>query len=235
MNSKIASCDIFRIINHTLLFDHIKPNCTFLLLIHIRLLILIFFLFSFKIGICILKLDGGLDYSDFLSDDLSNDTDISNESESEAEESESLVETNFNDSMIKKRNIETLIQKKNRSNWSSMNKDKNNNSKANSKAGSKKSSVGSIIVSNQDGNFKATDRIKLQNTKINKGLLQGLNKFHKKEQNGFVDVYWLYDDGGLTLLLPYLLLQRKYWNKCKLRIFIQTKSVDSEISEEQRK
>ena len=35
----------------------------------------------------------------------------------------------------------------------------------------------------------------------------------------FIDIYWLYDDGGLTLLIPYLLSQRKNWRKQKLRIF----------------
>lgn len=82
--------------------------------------------------------------------------------------------------------------------------------------------------------FKSTDLIKLKNTKINAGAFQGLNIFHRKRQNGFVDVWWLYDDGGLTILLPYLLKQKKYWEKCKLRIFIQTKSENADISEEQR-
>ena len=34
-----------------------------------------------------------------------------------------------------------------------------------------------------------------------------------------IDVYWLFDDGGLTLLLPYLLTLRKYWSKAKIRLF----------------
>jgi hypothetical protein len=60
--------------------------------------------------------------------------------------------------------------------------------------------------------------------------------FHRKYQSGYLDVWWVYDDGGLTLLLPYLLLQKKYWAKCKLRIFIQKKNNnnDSDMSEEQR-
>ena len=28
-----------------------------------------------------------------------------------------------------------------------------------------------------------------------------------------IDVYWLFDDGGLTLLLPHLLSLRKFWSK----------------------
>ena len=37
---------------------------------------------------------------------------------------------------------------------------------------------------------------------------------------GFIDVYWLFDDGGLTLLLPYILTTCKEFAQCKLRVFI---------------
>ena len=30
---------------------------------------------------------------------------------------------------------------------------------------------------------------------------------------------WLYDDGGLTLLLPHILKTRKQFKHCKLRVF----------------
>ena len=36
---------------------------------------------------------------------------------------------------------------------------------------------------------------------------------------GTIDVWWLYDDGGLTLLLPYILTTRQNWSNCTLRIF----------------
>lgn len=39
------------------------------------------------------------------------------------------------------------------------------------------------------------------------------------KQKGFIDVWWTHDDGGLTLLLPYVLSKNKRWNQCKLRIF----------------
>ena len=29
-----------------------------------------------------------------------------------------------------------------------------------------------------------------------------------KKRNGTIDVWWLYDDGGLTLLIPYILTTR---------------------------
>ncbi|CAH2267293.1 jg14760 [Pararge aegeria aegeria] len=40
-----------------------------------------------------------------------------------------------------------------------------------------------------------------------------------EEEAGTVDVWWLYDDGGLTILLPYIISQRSSWARCKLRVF----------------
>ncbi|XP_059080861.1 bumetanide-sensitive sodium-(potassium)-chloride cotransporter-like isoform X2 [Tigriopus californicus] len=42
---------------------------------------------------------------------------------------------------------------------------------------------------------------------------------HKKSKAGVIDVWWLYDDGGLTLLLPYILTTRAQYSECKLRVF----------------
>uniref|UniRef100_A0A8D0AWG4 Solute carrier family 12 member 3 n=1 Tax=Sander lucioperca TaxID=283035 RepID=A0A8D0AWG4_SANLU len=44
--------------------------------------------------------------------------------------------------------------------------------------------------------------------------------FQKKQEKKTIDVYWLSDDGGLTLLLPYLLTRRKRWARCKVRVFV---------------
>ncbi|XP_069757459.1 solute carrier family 12 member 3 isoform X2 [Narcine bancroftii] len=35
-----------------------------------------------------------------------------------------------------------------------------------------------------------------------------------------IDIYWLFDDGGLSLLLPYLLTRKKRWRQCKVRVFV---------------
>ncbi|XP_062922828.1 solute carrier family 12 member 3 isoform X1 [Mobula hypostoma] len=35
-----------------------------------------------------------------------------------------------------------------------------------------------------------------------------------------IDIYWLFDDGGLTLLIPYLLTRKKRWRRCKVRVFV---------------
>ena len=40
-----------------------------------------------------------------------------------------------------------------------------------------------------------------------------------EKREGTIDVWWLFDDGGLTLLIPYLLNQSRFWKQCKLRVF----------------
>uniref|UniRef100_A0A914C146 Solute carrier family 12 member 3 n=1 Tax=Acrobeloides nanus TaxID=290746 RepID=A0A914C146_9BILA len=53
-----------------------------------------------------------------------------------------------------------------------------------------------------------------------KGLVIRINQFRTKIKKGVIDVWWIYDDGGLTLLLPYLLSHSKsYIEGAKLRIF----------------
>uniref|UniRef100_A0A674N411 Solute carrier family 12 member 3 n=1 Tax=Takifugu rubripes TaxID=31033 RepID=A0A674N411_TAKRU len=49
---------------------------------------------------------------------------------------------------------------------------------------------------------------------------QPITVFQKKQGKKTIDVYWLSDDGGLTLLLPYLLTRRKRWARCKVRVFV---------------
>lgn len=39
-------------------------------------------------------------------------------------------------------------------------------------------------------------------------------------EKGTIDVWWLFVDGGLTLLIPYILTLRKKWKDCKLRIYV---------------
>ena len=36
---------------------------------------------------------------------------------------------------------------------------------------------------------------------------------------GNVDVWWLVDDGGFGILMPWLLVNQAYWSKCQLRIY----------------
>ncbi|XP_041092734.1 solute carrier family 12 member 3-like isoform X1 [Polyodon spathula] len=49
---------------------------------------------------------------------------------------------------------------------------------------------------------------------------QASSIFQGKQGKKSIDVYWISDDGGLTLLIPYLLTRKKRWKQCKVRVFI---------------
>ena len=55
-----------------------------------------------------------------------------------------------------------------------------------------------------------------------KSVVDEIQQFTGVKRSGTIDVYWLYDDGGLTLLLPYILKTRKQFASCKLRVFSLT-------------
>uniref|UniRef100_A0A0M3IPL5 SLC12 domain-containing protein n=1 Tax=Ascaris lumbricoides TaxID=6252 RepID=A0A0M3IPL5_ASCLU len=62
-------------------------------------------------------------------------------------------------------------------------------------------------------------------TEKQKKLAIQMNRFHRKVKNGVIDVWWLYDDGGVTLLIPHLLrLPKAYLEGAKLRVFTQASS-----------
>ncbi|KAM8776530.1 solute carrier family 12 member 3 isoform 2-T2 [Rhynchonycteris naso] len=44
--------------------------------------------------------------------------------------------------------------------------------------------------------------------------------FQSEQGKKTIDIYWLFDDGGLTLLIPYLLGRKKRWSKCRVRVFV---------------
>eukprot|EP00102_Acyrthosiphon_pisum_P019738 XP_016656948.1 PREDICTED: bumetanide-sensitive sodium-(potassium)-chloride cotransporter-like isoform X1 [Acyrthosiphon pisum] len=58
--------------------------------------------------------------------------------------------------------------------------------------------------------------------------------FEKMKRNGTVDVWWLYNDGGLSLIIAYILKQSNTWKNCKFRIFGVTNRLDC-LSEEKHK
>jgi len=46
---------------------------------------------------------------------------------------------------------------------------------------------------------------------------------------GTIDVWWIVHDGGLLMLLPWLLRQHKVWKQCKIRIFTVAQLEDNSI------
>uniref|UniRef100_A0A8C1YV73 Solute carrier family 12 member 6 n=1 Tax=Cyprinus carpio TaxID=7962 RepID=A0A8C1YV73_CYPCA len=47
--------------------------------------------------------------------------------------------------------------------------------------------------------------------------------------DGFIDVWWIVHDGGMLMLLPFLLRQHKVWRKCSMRIFTVAQMEDNSI------
>ncbi|CAG7838637.1 unnamed protein product [Allacma fusca] len=68
---------------------------------------------------------------------------------------------------------------------------------------------------------------------IPRDVLANVTQFQRKQKKGTIDVWWLYDDGGLTILLPYILSTRSQFAGCQLRIFSLTSRRD-ELGREQR-
>ena len=62
-------------------------------------------------------------------------------------------------------------------------------------------------------------------------LVASIKQFQLKQEKGTIDVWWLYDDGGLTMLLPYIISTRSNWASCKLRVFC-TPSDQEELNKE---
>ena len=46
---------------------------------------------------------------------------------------------------------------------------------------------------------------------------------------GYIDVWWIVHDGGLLMLIPFLLKQYRTWKNCKLRIFTVAHIDDNSI------
>jgi len=55
--------------------------------------------------------------------------------------------------------------------------------------------------------------------KLSQHIVNRITRFKEKVDRGTIDIWWLYDDGGLTVLLPYIISKRSEWASCRLRIF----------------
>ena len=67
--------------------------------------------------------------------------------------------------------------------------------------------------------------------KLSRTIVSNIQQFREKHA-GFIDVWWLYDDGGLTLLLPYIIQTRKMYANCKLRVFSLATRTDQLVAEQ---
>ncbi|KAM9844824.1 solute carrier family 12 member 7-like isoform 1-T1 [Aulostomus maculatus] len=80
-------------------------------------------------------------------------------------------------------------------------------------------------------NFIETVR---ETTEAHQALMVAKNIDHfpsnrERLKEGTIDVWWIVHDGGLLMLLPFLLRQHKVWRKCKMRIFTVAQMDDNSI------
>lgn len=67
---------------------------------------------------------------------------------------------------------------------------------------------------------------------VPKEILDRIGVFQRKQPKGTIDVWWLYDDGGLTMLIPYIISMRSKWARCKIRVFALTnRQLEQEVEE----
>ncbi|XP_030375779.1 bumetanide-sensitive sodium-(potassium)-chloride cotransporter isoform X2 [Scaptodrosophila lebanonensis] len=62
-------------------------------------------------------------------------------------------------------------------------------------------------------------------------IVNAMTIFTRKQPKGTIDVFWLYDDGGLTILLPYIISMRSHWANSKLRVFAMCHGKDEDQEE----
>uniref|UniRef100_A0A665WQN3 Solute carrier family 12 member 3-like n=1 Tax=Echeneis naucrates TaxID=173247 RepID=A0A665WQN3_ECHNA len=81
------------------------------------------------------------------------------------------------------------------------------------------SNNGLCILRMMDG-LDIFDQFDVDNVPVKDNTQQAKTVFQNDQGKKTIDVYWIADDGGLTLLVPYLLTRRKRWHSSKVRVFI---------------
>ncbi|XP_010642356.1 solute carrier family 12 member 7 [Fukomys damarensis] len=59
--------------------------------------------------------------------------------------------------------------------------------------------------------------------------VDGFPQNQERLGEGYIDVWWIVHDGGMLMLLPFLLRQHKVWRKCRMRIFTVAQEDDNSI------
>ena len=81
-----------------------------------------------------------------------------------------------------------------------------------------------------DGEVVANDWSCVMTLSINERKSLSFGRVQKPSLfQGYIDIWWIVHDGGLLMLLPFLLKQHRTWKKCRMRIFTVAQVEDNSI------
>ncbi|XP_074649682.1 solute carrier family 12 member 2-like [Tubulanus polymorphus] len=185
--------------------------------------------FDMNYGVGILRVCEGFDCSDHH---IEIEVDDSGEESSAEEQEANATESSKEHSLTKSTKTEESIPLSPlKSTESVENSEDEIDSKDNREEELAMSDVGTI--ESEASTKKSVRRKSIKIAQINQDVLRTVNMFHRKQKKGTIDVWWLFDDGGLTLLLPYILSTKSHWRSCKLRVFTAGKKM-GELDHDQR-
>ncbi|KAK7794045.1 hypothetical protein R5R35_012989 [Gryllus longicercus] len=198
------------------------------------------------VAVAILRLQDGLDYSKVIADD----EEMSNGVNTPADKGFSRTRQNSQESIPRNQSFSQMSQASSASDLSAPATPNLNKSRVSASPNAEDGDAGhtavTIVDPGQEKNklsLMKKDKKKRESkadlfrgpggAPLPKEVLNSLTQFQRKQGKGTIDVWWLYDDGGLTLLLPYIISTRRNWSGCKLRVFALANKKD-ELEFEQR-
>ena len=87
---------------------------------------------------------------------------------------------------------------------------------------------------NRRGSFHAKSNAHKKTVSSLSGDATGGKYMTKKGRNGVIDVWWLDDTGGLTILLPNILRKKWHWKNCSIRLYVLSDGTNGKYSKRRR-
>ena len=82
---------------------------------------------------------------------------------------------------------------------------------------------------NRRGSFHAKSNAHQKTVSSLSGDATGGKYMTKKGRNGVIDVWWLDDTGGLTILLPNILRKKWHWKNCSIRLYVLSDGTNVDV------
>ncbi|KAE8573766.1 hypothetical protein A483_HHAL011684 [Halyomorpha halys] len=178
------------------------------------------------LSLAILRLQEGLDYSDILKDSEVVNLTVDNNMSSKTKENVEVLTRNISYSQISQASStsDLSVPATPVATRSAVNKNPNVENET--------PVAKSTPKEEKEYHFSRANLYRNAGVELPKEVLNNLTQFRKNQKKGIIDVWWLYDDGGLTLLLPYIISTRRAWADCKLRVFTLANKKDDLLFEQ---